>query len=136
MRECWLGMDFNKKDDLYEQAKKSLRKFKGDQAYVGGGSKDSNIAIKLEPSYLIENEEVLFAAGYQRIPQTWRGRGRGRGGRSGRGGRGGFQRNERSEKNNERSSDNKNTDSVEKEYNNSPNLIIERLVPEAEVEGQ
>ena len=94
------GMDFNKKTR---------------------GSKDSNIAIKLEPSYLIENEEVLFAAGYQRIPQTWRGRGRGRGGRSGRGGRGGFQRNERSEKNNERSSDNKNTDSVEKEYNNSPN---------------
>ena len=86
------GMNFEKKDELYEQAKKSLKKFKGDQAYVGGCSNESSVAIKLEPSFLAENETALFAAGYQRAPQTWRGRGRGRGAIH-RGGRGGGNRN-------------------------------------------
>ena len=108
------GMDFNKKTR---------------------GSKDSNIAIKLEPSYLIENEEVLFAAGYQRIPQTWRGRGRGRGGRSGRGGRGGFQRNERSEKTTSEVVTIRIQTALRKSIIIHQTVIIERPVPEAEVEG-
>ena len=79
------GMDYTQKDTLYDQAKKSLKKFKCD---VPGASAipDGAPAIKLEPAFLAENEEALWAAGY-----VYRGRGRGRGQRRGQwyGGRGG-----------------------------------------------
>lgn len=69
------GMDYSMKATLYDQAKKSLKKFKGDQA-VGGDSK--NIAIKLEPAYLAEHEEALMAAGYiHQSRAQWNPRGRG-----------------------------------------------------------
>ena len=81
------GMDYTKKTELYEQAKTSLRKFKGDQAYVGGASSGSGVAIKLEPTFLAQHEEALYLAGYQRVKnQNFRGRSRSLGPRGGRGG--------------------------------------------------
>ena len=50
------GMDYEERDTLYEQAKRSLKKFKGDEI------KSEN--IKFEPAFLAENEEALMAAGY------------------------------------------------------------------------
>lgn len=72
------GMNYDKKSTLYEQARKSLRKFKGDS---GGNSSSTTAAIKLEPAFLSEHEEALWAAGY--VYRGYRGRGRGyfRGGR-------------------------------------------------------
>ena len=106
------GMDFSKKDELYEQAQTSLRKFKGDQAYVGGSSTECNTPIKLEPAFFVDNEEALFAAGYRKTPQIWRGRGRGgRGRRGGRGGSGGF--------NNRQGGDNNNKDDERNGENNN-----------------
>ena len=61
------GMDYSKKEILYDQAKESLKKFKGDQAYGGMCSSGPDLAIKLEPGYLAEHEEALFAAGYQKV---------------------------------------------------------------------
>ena len=58
-------MDYGQKDTLFEQAKKSLNKFKGEQA--AGGENYGNgtgRAIKLEPAFLADNKEVLLAAGY------------------------------------------------------------------------
>ena len=53
------GMDYSKKDTLYEQAKKSLHKFEGDQV----SSKSSiDKSFKLDPTYLIKNKDVLLAA--------------------------------------------------------------------------
>ena len=61
------GMDYSKKDSLYEQAKTSLKKFKGDDACDAGGAlSNPQPAIKLEPAFLAENEEALAAAGYVR----------------------------------------------------------------------
>lgn len=59
------GMDYSQKDELYDQAKKSLLKFKGAQ---GGGSDNyaDDPAIKLEPAFLAEHEEALWNAGYMR----------------------------------------------------------------------
>ncbi len=73
------GMDFKQKENLYEQAKTSLRKFLGD----GRSTKNASVAVKLEPAFLAEHEEALAAAGYVRkYPRTgnnsvWRGNGRG-----------------------------------------------------------
>ena len=53
------GMNFENKLTLSEEAKASLKKFKGDKICT-----NENQAIKLEPAYLAENEEVLLAAGY------------------------------------------------------------------------
>ena len=53
------GMNYEQKSTLYEEAKSSLKKFKGDD----GWQKEKS-AIKLEPAYLAENEEALLAAGY------------------------------------------------------------------------
>ena len=55
------GMNYEHKKTLYEEAKKSLQKFKGD---ITEGQRGSSSAIKLEPAYLSENEEALLAAGY------------------------------------------------------------------------
>ena len=69
------GMDYSKKDTLYEQAKKSLRKFKGDHCYgsgsISGSSNGSSVAIKVEPAYYTQSEhgqssEVFFTGGRYR----------------------------------------------------------------------
>ena len=82
------GMDYAKKDELYEQAKKSLLKFKGEQ---GSGTSDQSVsgaastAIKLEPTFLAQEEEALVSAGLwnPRMTSRYRGgssrRARGRG---------------------------------------------------------
>ena len=57
------GMNFSNKKTLYEEAKKSLKKFKADFA-EGSSSACSGSGIKLEPSFIAENEEALLAAGY------------------------------------------------------------------------
>ena len=57
------GMDFNKKETLFDQAKASLKKLLGDSST---STKSSQPAVKLEPSFLAENEEALLAAGYVR----------------------------------------------------------------------
>ena len=70
------GKDFAKKDTLYEEAKKSLRKFKGgtcDTAGATGGPSTSS--IKLELAFIVENEEALLAAGYTKTkPSSYGGR--------------------------------------------------------------
>ena len=52
-------MNYDNKKTLYEEAKKSLKKFKGDSV-----SNSSSGAFKLEPTFLAENEEALLAVGY------------------------------------------------------------------------
>lgn len=52
-------MNYDNKGTLYEEAKKSLKKFKG-------GDSSSSAAIKLEPTFITENEEAFLAAGYGR----------------------------------------------------------------------
>ena len=86
------GVDFSKKGTLYDQAKKSLKKFKGGGAISGASSSNNGTVpvVKVEPTWISENEEVLAAAGFHRMPSYGRGgRSRGRGGY--RGGRGGGQ---------------------------------------------
>ena len=53
------GMNYEQKFTLYEEAKSSLKKFKGDS-----GVQNEKSSIKLEPAYLAENEEALLAAVY------------------------------------------------------------------------
>ena len=88
------GLDYSDKANLYKQAKKSLKKFKGaDSGVAGSGASGDSVcgaAIKLEPAFLAQHEEALWSAGYarrdtgfsrnnQRGRNTWRGPGRGRG---------------------------------------------------------
>ena len=79
------GMNFEEKDQLFVQAKKALRKYMGECGSGGTGmfSGSSGAAIKLEPAFLAEHEEALFAAGY--VKSRGRGRGGGRGGGRGDG---------------------------------------------------
>ena len=53
------GMNYDNKGTLYEEAKKSLKKFKG-------GDSVCSATVKLEPAYFTDNEETLLAAGYVR----------------------------------------------------------------------
>ena len=55
------GMNFDNKAYLYEEAKSSLKKFKGDAIHARD---NENANIKLEPAYLAEYEDILLAAGY------------------------------------------------------------------------
>lgn len=55
------GMNYENKATLYEEAKKALKKFKGE---VVEGVTGNTPIIKLEPAFLAENEEALLAAGY------------------------------------------------------------------------
>ena len=78
------GMDFNKKDELYEHAKSSLLKFKGDN--FGGKMntvEGATAAIKLEPAYVAESDETYWTGPYSGYGRGHRSRGRGgyRGGR-------------------------------------------------------
>ena len=59
------GMDYNK-ETLYDQVKKSLNKFKGEQATGGCRDESSAAAAKLELTLLAENKEILWVAGYTR----------------------------------------------------------------------
>ena len=52
-------MNYDNKSTLYEEAKASLKKFRGD-----GSAQKEKSSIKLEPAYLAQNEEALLAAGY------------------------------------------------------------------------
>ena len=53
------GMNYDNKETLYEEEKKSLKMFKGGN----GESCNSGLSIKMEPAFLAANEEVLLAAG-------------------------------------------------------------------------
>ena len=68
------GMVYAKKDELYEQAKTSLLKFKGEQG--SGNNKSSNppVAMKLETVSISENEEAYWMRGYSGGRQRGRGR--------------------------------------------------------------
>ena len=55
------GMNYADKKSLYGAAKSSLQKFKGS---VAEGQASSTSAIKLEPTFLAQQEEALAAAGY------------------------------------------------------------------------
>ena len=59
------GMNYDEANALYEQAKKSLKKYKGDQAAT---KNSTNIAVTLDAVCLAENEEVLLTAAYIRKP--------------------------------------------------------------------
>ena len=69
------GMNYDNKETLYEEAKKSLKKFKDSDSE----SCNSGSSIKMEPAFLAANEEALFAAGYTRTSGNIRGIGRDRG---------------------------------------------------------
>ena len=55
------GMNYANKETLYEEAKTSLKKFKGN---FTERKASSNLRIKLEPAFFAENKEALLAAGY------------------------------------------------------------------------
>ena len=56
------GINFENKFTLYEEAKKALKKFKGNDSEINSSSPN----VKLEPASLAENEKALLAAGYIR----------------------------------------------------------------------
>ena len=62
------GIDFSQKSTLFEQAKRSLKKFKGEQA-GGSGFIAGADQTKLESAFLAEHEEALAAACYYRSRQ-------------------------------------------------------------------
>ena len=71
------GMNYANKETLHEEAKQSLKKFKGGVTEVSASLGPS---IKLEPTFLAENEEALLAAGYIKQGQGKRSVKTGRGG--------------------------------------------------------
>ena len=54
------GINFDKKEDLFDQAKKSLKKFKGDIA-TGDNVSGSTAAVKLEPAFVTTTQEEALA---------------------------------------------------------------------------
>ena len=59
-------MDYGKKEELYEQAKKSLKKFKGAEPCGGGGAvAGAAVTVKREPTLI--NEDA-YIAGYRMVP--------------------------------------------------------------------
>lgn len=56
-------MNYENKATLYDEAKRSLKKFKGDVC-ESNGNMSSN--IKFEPAFFTQKEEALWAAGYVR----------------------------------------------------------------------
>ena len=92
------GIDFSKKETLYEQTQLALKKFTGEQMCNGGAS--SSVDIKIEPTFNVSSadltnptaqvEEALASMGFYRKkggPGSG-GRGNGSGGRGFKGGRG------------------------------------------------
>ena len=70
------GMNYDKKETLYEEAKSSLRKFKGDIVEASGFNSNSGNSIKLEPAFVTE-DEALLTAGYMRYNRRGGGGARG-----------------------------------------------------------
>ncbi|VDI35885.1 Hypothetical predicted protein [Mytilus galloprovincialis] len=62
------GMNYENKPTLYDEAKRSLKKIKGEMCDSDKISASIG-SIKLEPAFLAENEEALAAAGYSRNRQ-------------------------------------------------------------------
>ena len=54
------GINFDKKEDLFHQAKKSLKKFKGDIA-TGDNVSGSTAAVKLESAFVTTTQEEALA---------------------------------------------------------------------------
>ena len=71
-------MDYKNKETLYNQARKNLEKCKGEQATGRCRNESSVAAVKLEPTFLAENEEAVWAAGSMRRGRLKYGSGRGR----------------------------------------------------------
>ena len=61
------GMNYDNKKTLYDEAKKSLKKFKGNEI------SNNQASIKLEPAFLAANEEALLAAGYSKTQGGYQG---------------------------------------------------------------
>ena len=56
------GLNYDHKEDLFDQAKKSLKKYKGGGVY---GKNDGSLdGTKLESAFLTENGEALLAAAF------------------------------------------------------------------------
>ena len=79
------GIDFKNKDKMYDEAKESLHKYKGD--FVASGTSSESVSVKVEPAFTAESETLAASAYYRGRSNSWGGRGRGGGGY--RGGRGG-----------------------------------------------
>ena len=60
------GINYEDRSSLYEQAVKSLKKFKGDLEVSKGP-----YCVKLEPAYLAGNKNALLAAGFVK-PKSYR----------------------------------------------------------------
>ena len=58
------GMNFNNKDSLYEEAKRSLKKFVGDIRGMSV-SQESDVIFQAEISE--KNEDVLLTTGYEKF---------------------------------------------------------------------
>ena len=54
------GINFYENEDLFEQAKRSLKKFKGDIA-TGDNVSGSTAAVKLEPAFVTTTQEEALA---------------------------------------------------------------------------
>ena len=86
------GINYEKKEAMYEDAKRSLKKFKCQPVSASQAEGGSAPPIKLEPTWIAEHidelAEVLAVAGfYRRGSSGGAHRGRSWGGRGGRGGR-------------------------------------------------
>lgn len=57
------GVDYSKKDSIFTQMKASLKKFHGEQAIPDSisSTEDSHVAIKSEPAFVAEQNEVYYA---------------------------------------------------------------------------
>ena len=73
------GMNYENRPTLYDEAKRSLKKFFGEGGHM---KSELNQSIKLEPAFFAGNEEALWAAGYVKRGSNYGNR---RGGRSSRG---------------------------------------------------
>ena len=58
------GMNFDNKDSLYEEAKRSLKKFVGD---ITGMSVSQESDVKFQASISEKNEDVLLTTGYEKF---------------------------------------------------------------------
>ena len=56
----FVSINFDKKEDLFDQAKKSLKKFKGDIA-TGDNVSSSTAAVNFEPAFATTTQEKTLA---------------------------------------------------------------------------
>ncbi len=54
------GMDYSKRNTLFEQAKKSLTKFKGESSACAGMTQNTQPAVKLETAFPAETHSPLY----------------------------------------------------------------------------